>query len=203
MSASFITSSTVTGESSGKLIVISGPAGVGKDTLLARALTALPDLVKSVSMTTRPRGPGEENGRSYFFVSDDEFLRLRDAGELLEWAEVFQHFYGTPAKWVREQVVAGHNVVMNIDVQGGLQIKRKFPEALLVFVRPPGDPLITLRARLKARGRDSDAEIDVRLANAAEELQRAVDYDFQIINDDADRAAAEFVRIISEPKPLT
>lgn len=197
MSASAINSASSTRVTPGKLIVISGPAGVGKDTVLTRAMTALPNLVKSVSVTTRPPSPGEIEGRSYFFVGEDEFLRLRDADELLEWAVVHNHLYGTPAKWVREQTATGHNVVMNIDVQGGLQIKRNFPAAALVFVQPPGDPLATLRERLRARGRDSDRELEVRLSNAMEEMKCASQYDFQITNDDAERAAAEFVRIVA------
>ncbi len=185
----------------GQLIVVSGPAAVGKDSLLDRARAVLPALVKSVSMTTRPRATGEVNGVNYFFVSRDEFLRHRDADELLEWASVFDDYYGTPAAWVRAQRAAGCSVAMNIDVKGGLQVKRLAPDARLVFIMPPEPRLEVLSRRLHNRHRDSDtsAAIVKRLETAVWEMEQAPQYDRVIVNDDLDRAAAELIAVIQEP----
>lgn len=184
----------------GRLMIVSGPAAAGKDTLIARARAALPSLVKSVSMTTRPRARDEEHGVHYFFVTREEFARHREAGALLEWAPVFDDFYGTPAAWVREQLAAGRDVIMNIDVKGGLQVREQMPEARLIFVMPPEPRLETLRQRLVDRHRDSDtpAAIARRLATAEWEMTQAARYDRIIVNEEADRAAQALIEAIRE-----
>ena len=169
----------------GRLVVISGPSGSGKSTLVRRLL-ARPDLrlTVSVSATTRAPRPGEVPGRDYLFLTPGEFEEAR--GELLESAVVHDHHYGTPAGPVRRAMEQGLCVVLVIDVQGGFQVRRKVPDALLVFIQVPG--LDVLEARLRARGTDSPATIEKRLATARRELELASLYDVQVVNDDLDRA---------------
>jgi guanylate kinase len=177
----------------GRLIVISGPSGSGKSTLVRRLL-ARPDLrlEVSVSATTRPPRPGEVADRDYVFLTHDRFESIR-AG-MLESAEVHGHFYGTPREPVRRSMAAGLCVLLVIDVQGGFQIRRKVPGALLIFVQPPS--LDGLEARLRLRGTDDDATIERRLANARCELEAAKGYDVHVINDELDRAVEELASIL-------
>lgn len=183
--------------SSGRLFVISGPAGVGKDTLMARVLPQFPPLVKAITTTTRPRKQGEVQGRDYFFVTVEEFQRMIDAGQLLEWAEVHGQYYGSPKQWVQEQLAQGRSVALVIDVQGGLNVKAMFPDAVLIFIRPPrGREHAVLLERLASRGRDSDEEVQVRLKTAAWELAQADQYDYQIVNDDLEEATRQLKEII-------
>jgi guanylate kinase len=177
----------------GRLIVISGASGSGKSTLVERLL-ARPDLRlrRSISATTRKPRPGEEPGRDYRFVTTEEFERMR--GDLLEHARVHDHFYGTPAEPVRQAVAQGTCVLLVIDVQGGFQVRRKVPEALLIFIQTPS--LDVLEARLRTRGTDDDDTINRRLANAGRELEMARDYDIHVINDDLDRAVEELASIL-------
>ncbi len=137
------------------LIVISGPSGSGKGTLCSMLRQALPDLAYSVSVTTRHPRPGEQNGVDYFFISDDEFQRMIDRGEFLEWAEVYGHRYGTACSAVDSQLQAGRDVLLEIDVQGGQNVKRLFPDALLIFIEPPS--LQELDARIIHRGTEEHA----------------------------------------------
>src|SRR5688572_6671775 len=138
----------------GLLLVISGPSGVGK-TNIAREIERRMNGVFSVSVTTRPKTPKDVEGRDYYFITEKEFAVKRDAGNLLEWAEVFGKYnYGTPRQPVEEQLAAGRLVILEIDVQGGLQVKRKMPEALMLFIQPPDDE--ALLKRLRARARDNE-----------------------------------------------
>ncbi len=186
-----------TNRSSARLFVISGPAGVGKDTLVARVLPECPHLVKAITTTTRPRKEGEVHGRDYFFVSPEEFQQMIDTGQLLEWAEVHGRYYGSPKQWVQEQLAQGRSVVLVIDVQGGLNVKAMFPDAVLIFIRPPrGREREILIERIAGRGRDSDEEVQVRLKTAEWELAQADKYDYQIINEDLEEAAGELKETI-------
>ncbi|MFI5454160.1 MAG: guanylate kinase [Isosphaerales bacterium] len=177
----------------GRLIVISGPSGSGKSTLVGRLL-ARPELrlTVSVSATTRQPRPGEQAGRDYVFLTPEQFESLR--GGLLESAEVHGHFYGTPAEPVRRSMAEGICVLLVIDVQGGFQVRRRVPGALLVFVQPPS--LERLEARLRARGTDDEATIVRRRAGARRELEVATGYDVHVINDELDRAVEELASIL-------
>ena len=178
----------------GRLIVLSGPSGSGKSTLVERLL-AVPALrlKRSISATTRSPRSGETPGRDYFFVSKEEFERMR--GDLLETAEVHGNDYGTPQQPAREAMSAGYCVLLVIDVQGGLQVRKKVPGALLVFVKPPS--LSTLEARLKTRGTDDDATIKRRLSGAVRELELASAYDVHVINDDLDQTVSDLAAILT------
>jgi len=181
-------------EPGGFLLVISGPSGAGKGSLVDRLVEARPECVFSISATTRPRRSGEENGVQYQFVERDEFVRLRDAGEFLEWAEVHGQFYGTPAKFVDEHVRAGRVVLLDVDVQGGASVRRLRPGAVFVFVYPPS--IAALRERLVGRNTDTPEVVERRLANAPGELAQYRDYDYLIINDDLDSASKRLISIV-------
>jgi guanylate kinase len=181
----------------GKLVVISGPSGAGKTTLLARLLARLPQLKPSVSATTRPPRPGERDGVDYHFLTPQEFERRRAAGEFLECFEVFGrgYWYGTLRSEVSPSLAAGKSVVVEIDVQGTMAVLASHPEALTIFVRP-GDAA-ELERRLRGRGTDSEEAIARRLEVARRELERAGEYQYQVVNDDVDRAVQEIYEILS------
>jgi len=178
----------------GRLVVISGPSGSGKSTLVHRLL-ARPDLrlTRSISATTRAPRAGEVNGRDYDFLTPEEFEGVR--GELLESAVVHGHHYGTPAGPVRRATEQGLCVALVIDVQGGFQVRRKVPDALLVFIQIPS--LEVLEARLRDRGTDSPETIERRLANARRELELASQYDVQVVNDDLELAVEQLAAILT------
>lgn len=180
----------------GRLFVLSGPSGVGKDALIKAVLPLFPRLVKSVSVTTRPPGPHEEQGRSYRFVSPEEFQRLIDEGVLLEWAVVHGHQYGTPKAWVLEQLQTGRDVIVNIDVQGALAVRDKRSDAVLIFVRPPS--LAVLRERLRNRGRDDEETVARRMKAAEAEMALASRYDYQLVNDNLEQTAGELAAVIGK-----
>jgi guanylate kinase len=179
----------------GLLVVIAGPSGVGKGTVHARVRAALEDAVLSVSATTRPPRAGEVDGVDYHFVSPQRFEALIEAGALLEWATYAGHRYGTPAAPVRDAVAAGSVVVLDIEVQGALQVKVHDPGALLVFLLPPS--LAELERRLRGRGTESDDAVARRLARAREELTEAHRFDVRVVNDDLDRCVAEVLDAIA------
>jgi guanylate kinase len=173
---------------------VAGPSGAGKGTLVRRLRAREPDLWVSRSLTTRERRPEEVDGLDYDFVTRVEFARIRDAGGFLEWFEVFGDWYGTPLAPVEEHLRAGRSVVLEIDVQGALAVRAAFPEAVLVFVRPPSRA--EQRRRLIARDRDESAEIERRLAAAVAEEARAPEFDHVVVNSDADRATDELQAIL-------
>ena len=177
------------------LLVIAGPSGAGKGTIVQRLKEREPTLRWSVSWTTRAPRDGEVEGVDYHFATRAEFERLRDAGGFLEWFQVYDDMYGTPEAPVREHLAAGHSVLLEIDVQGALAVREKYPEAVLVFVLPPSRE--EQRARLERRGKDSPEQIERRLAAAADEEQQAVHFDHQVENDDVDRAVAEVAAILA------
>lgn len=175
--------------SKGRLIVLTGPSGVGKGTLLRSLLRRHPDLYLSISATTREPRPGEVNGQHYYFVSRDIFQQMIQNGELLEWAEFAGNFYGTPKRSVEEKVAEGKWVVLEIELQGARQVRESFPEAFSIFIRPPS--FSELEHRIRGRGQDSEAAIARRLARAQEEVEAAKEFDVQIVNDDFDKALSE------------
>ncbi len=180
--------------------MLAGPSGVGKGTLVRRLRERLPRLHVSVSATTRPPRPGERDGVDYRFVSEEAFSRLVEAGELLEWAEVFGHRYGTPAAPVREALAAGKDVVLEIDVQGAFQVREREPGAVLVLIEPPS--MAELERRLRERGTEGGERLAVRLATAERELAERGAFDHVVVNDDLERAVDRLVAIIEgSPTP--
>jgi guanylate kinase len=179
----------------GRLVVISGPSGSGKSTLV-RHLIARPDLrVRvSISVTTRPPRPGEVANRDYVFLTPEEFERQR--GDLLESAQVHDHYYGTPAQPARLAMAEGFCVILVIDVQGGFQVRQQVPGVLLVFVQPPS--MEVLESRLRARGTDNDATIERRLTNAWREIEMAAGYDVHVINDELEPAVERLAAILKQ-----
>jgi guanylate kinase len=175
------------------LYVVSGPSGCGKSTLIGRALRKLPQVRFSVSHTTRPKRPGEVDGREYHFVSPGTFETMVRDGRFLEWAAVHGHLYGTSRAEI-ESVPAGVDIVLDIDVQGARQIRAGSWEAVFVFVMPPVFP--ELRRRLEARGTEAPAEIATRLRNARREILAYGEFDYVVINDDLAAAAAELESIL-------
>ncbi len=178
----------------GFLIVLSGPSGAGKNSVMNAVFPTIPNLKYSVSVTTRPPRVGEVHAVNYFFVSEEEFDKMLAADLLLESATFVGYRYGTPKKYVYEQIEAGNAVIMDIDIQGAAQIKRKMPEAVLVFLLPPTPEELSRRLRL--RGSDSEEVIKRRLAKSREEVKHIVDYDYFIINDDLNKAAEQLRQII-------
>jgi guanylate kinase len=184
------------------LVIISGPSGVGKDTII-EALARRPrepDYHYVVTCTTRAPRPGEVPGVSYQFLSRREFRDLREAGELLEANEVHGNWYGTPRREVAEALAAGHDVILKIDVQGARVVKERVPDALLVFIVPPS--LEALFQRLRSRATETADELEIRQRNAAIELARQGDYDRVVVNEtgEIDRTAAEIEAIIAQEK---
>lgn len=170
----------------GKLIVLTGPSGVGKGTLLRSLLQRHPELYLSVSATTRQPRPGEIDGQHYYFVSRDKFEQMVSAGELLEWAEYAGNYYGTPRTPVERQIQLGQSVILEIEVVGARKIHHTFPTALRLFILPPS--LAELEQRLRGRGQDSEEAIARRLSRAKAEIDAADEFDVQIVNDDMDQA---------------
>ncbi len=178
--------------------MISGPSGAGKSTIVAELLKVNKDLVKSVSCTTRKRRKGEIQGKSYYFISEEEFKEKVDKGEFLEWAMVHGSFYGTPLNFIKESLAQKKNIILEIDVQGAKVIKEKVPDAVLIFVLPPS--LKELRSRLLARNTEDDASLSLRLKNALLELREVKSYDYVVVNDRLERTVEEITQIINKVK---
>lgn len=178
----------------GAILIISAPSGAGKTTICRRLLAQRKDARYSVSCTTRTPRPGERNGKAYFFLEREEFKRKISRHEFLEWAMVHEEYYGTPRRYIEETVDAGRNVLLAIDVQGALAIRRKMPSAVLVFVMPPS--IEELRSRLAAR-RDAHESVAKRLAAARAEIAAAKDYDYVVVNDDLDAAVVQIDSILT------
>ena len=178
----------------GRLFVISGPSGVGKSSLCRALLERCPDLVLSVSCTTRPPRPGEEDGVDYHFLSRADFERLVEEGAFLEWAHVHGHLYGTRRADVERAREEGRDVLLEIDWQGAKQVLARMPDALWIFIVPPS--LEELRRRLRARGQDAPEVIERRIAAARAELAHADEAHHRVVNDDFTRALEELVALV-------
>ncbi len=178
----------------GSLFMVSAPSGAGKSTLLRRVMAEDRGLIYSVSHTTRAPRAGEVDGEDYFFTDVDRFRGLVKEGAFLEWAEVHGNYYGTSAQWVRAQLEAGRDVALDIDVAGAAQIKAKMPEAIGVFILPPGYQ--ELRRRLETRGLDSAGVVARRLKNARGEIERVYEYDYALVNDDLDACCRRLRAVI-------
>ena len=178
----------------GKLIVLSAPSGAGKTTLVRRLLEREPNLRFSISFTTRPPRKTETSGEDYFFVDEAQFEAMIAAGEFLEHARVFDHWYGTSREHVRALIESGQTVLLEIDWQGARQVRRAAPHALTVFILPPSVP--ALEQRLRRRASDSDAVIARRLRDALDDMSHWDEFDFVIVNDDLDTATDELARIV-------
>lgn len=179
----------------GNLFVISGPSGAGKGTLLSKVIERIPDTWVSVSATTRNPRPGEEEGIHYYFLDKDHFLELVNHDGFLEWAKVHDNYYGTLKESVLEHMKAGEQVILEIDVQGALQVRNVIPEAHLVFIEPPS--LEELERRLRSRGTESDDVISSRMKTAEVELAQKMEYDIQVVNDDLEQAVNELTAVIN------
>ena len=177
-----------------RLFVVSGPSGAGKGTLLARVREQRPDLGLTVSATTREPRPGEVDGVSYHFLSEDEFSRRVDAGMFLEWANVHGHRYGTLRSEVDGNLSEGRSVILEIDVQGALNVRKIYPDAVLVFIEPPS--MDVLEQRLRGRGTEDEASIELRLSGARREMELAYDYDVRVVNDDLETATQDLLRAL-------
>lgn len=176
------------------LIVVSGPSGAGKTTLVDRLLELDRSIRESVSATTRAPRVDEVDGAHYFFVDRDAFEQMKES-DLVEWAEVHGELYGTPRRFLEEQLAAGHDVVLNIDIQGGFSVKKAFPAAVMVFILPPS--LEILERRLRSRGSDGAPDIERRLETAREEITASDQYDYIIVNNELQTAVSELQAIVT------
>lgn len=188
----------ITGNPNGNLIVISGPSGAGKGTIVKALLDQYASIHYSVSATTRPPREGEVNGVNYWFVSREEFLHMREHDELLEWAEVYGNFYGTPRRRVMEAINRGHDIILEIDPQGAMKVKSGFPSAVFVYIMPPSPR--ELSRRIIGRGTETQDAIRQRLNSVVTELGYIHEYDYLVINDELTEATADVAAIIRAEK---
>lgn len=178
----------------GILFVISGPSGVGKGTIKDRLLPHLSNIVMSVSATTRMPREGEIEGQDYFFLSAAEFSSMLDRGEFLEHAQVYTNMYGTPRQYVLENLQEGNDVLLEIDIQGAMQVQQSMPEGVFIFIEPPS--IEELSKRICSRGKDSEESIARRLAACEEEMEHLRYYDYSVVNDDLETAVNKVQAII-------
>lgn len=183
----------------GHLIVIAAPSGTGKTTLVSALLKAMPELKLSISHTTRPIRPGEKDGIDYYFVNDNDFKKLLDERVFLEYAKVYDYFYGTSKVWVEAELNKGSDIILEIDWQGARQIKAMFSEqSVFIYLLPPS--IETLKERLTKRAQDEQSVIDYRLAKAKEDISHYGDFDYLVVNNHLDQAVQELIAIIKSMK---
>jgi guanylate kinase len=188
------------------LIVVSAGSGAGKSTLCRGLMRRRRNLEFSISVTTRQPRPGEKDGREYFFITEAAFKAMRSRGDLVEWADVHGQFYGTPRPFLERRLAAGHDVLLDLDVQGAMSVKRLFPNAILIFITTP--TFAEMERRLRARSSEGERDIQRRLADARRELRFLPKYDYHVINDRVPQAIrrlqvileAESMRIFKHPK---
>lgn len=178
----------------GFVVVFSGPSGVGKTTVARAVLGQLEDLAFSISVTTRPRRAGEEEGVDYLFRSREEFSRMLETGELLEWTKYCGFYYGTPARPLERWLAAGTDVLLDVDARGAAQVRRSLPASVLIFLLPPDH--LELERRIVGRGAPPDNELAARLSQARIELAAARQYDYVVVNDQVERAAETVKAIV-------
>ena len=180
--------------SRGVLVVVSGFSGAGKGTIMKSLMAKYDNYALSVSATTRNPRPGEEDGREYFFRTREEFEEMIDQDQLIEYAQYVENYYGTPRTYVEEQLAAGRDVILEIEIQGARKIKKKFPDAVLVFVTAPS--MEELKERLVGRGTETQTVIRQRLARASQEAEGVEEYDYLLVNDELDLAVDRLHNII-------
>jgi guanylate kinase len=178
----------------GRLIVVSGPSGAGKSTLIKASLEAVPELAYSVSATTRGPRPGEVDGKDYIFLSREEFERWIEEDRFLEWAEYSGNLYGTPEQKVEELLDEGMSVILEIELQGARQVRRKRPDAVMVFVRAPS--LEETRRRLTGRATETEEALESRLSTAVWEVAARDEFDYEVVNEDRDKARKDIIEIM-------
>lgn len=182
----------------GILFIISAPSGSGKSTLVSQLRTLVEGLDFSISYTTRPPRGSEENGREYYFTTREEFERMVAAGDFLEWAEVFGNYYGTAVSALRHAKDLGKDLLLDIDVQGALQVMKKMPEAVSIFILPPSPQVLEMRLRNRSAAENMTSEtiIEKRLTGAKDEVKQVFDYKYALVNDVLDKAVAEMRAIV-------
>ena len=188
-------------DNQGALVVVSGFSGAGKGTLMKALLERYDNYALSISATTRGPRTGEADGREYFFKTREEFLQMIEADQLIEYAEYVNNFYGTPKDYVFSNLESGKDVLLEIEIQGALKVKEKFPDAVLIFVTPPSAE--ELRRRLLGRGTESLEKIEARLARAAQEAEYMDRYDYLLVNDNLDECVEEMHRLIQAMRART
>jgi guanylate kinase len=179
---------------SGSLFIVAAPSGAGKTSLVNALVERMSDVRLSISHTTRSKREGEVDGRDYFFVSQDEFAQMRDAGAFLESATVFDNSYGTLSETVNDQLSQGNDVILEIDWQGAQQVRKNHPECIGIFILPPSQD--TLEHRLRGRGQDNEDVIARRMRDAKSEMSHYIEFDYLVVNDDFDQALEELSAII-------
>ncbi|MDR1617081.1 MAG: guanylate kinase [Syntrophomonadaceae bacterium] len=178
----------------GILFVISGPSGVGKGTITKELFERISNIFLSVSVTTRIPRSGEIQGDNYFFVAVHEFERMVGDGELLEWARVYRNYYGTPRKFVLENLARKRDIILEIDIQGALQVKKNMPQGIFIFIAPPNTA--ELAKRIQLRGKDSEESMQTRLSAVKQELEHMQFYDYVVVNEDLELAVEKVKAII-------
>ena len=179
----------------GLLIVVSGPSGTGKGTVCKALLAAHPEIAYSVSATTRSPRDGETDGVNYYFTQKADFEKMIAKGELLEWAEVYGNYYGTPLKKIQEKLAEGQDMLLEIDTQGAMNVMKKFPEGVYIYILPPS--LVELEQRIRGRGTETEESLQRRLSAAKSEINVGCHYKYIVVNDKVETAAAKIGNIIS------
>jgi guanylate kinase len=185
----------------GLLIVVTGPSAVGKGTICNALRLETPNLHWSVSCTTRTQRPGEVHGKDYFFIDEAEFKRRIEEGELLEWAHVYNNYYGTPRQYVDDMIEAGYDMILDIDMQGARRVRELYPGSVFVFVLPPS--MEALRQRIIGRGTETDEAVRLRLEQAPQWIEEGLQYDYVIINDELHEAVRQLRSVIEAEKSRT
>ena len=178
----------------GNVFVVSAPSGAGKSTLTQRLVQTVPDLIFSISFTTRKPRPGEVDGRDYFFIDDARFDAMVREGGFVEWVQVYGQRYGTGREWLGGVLATGLDVLLDIETTGALNLRRAIPDARMIFILPPS--AASLEQRLRSRGKDSDEQIRIRLEHARHELELYHAYDYLVLNDDLELAYRQFESIV-------
>lgn len=185
----------IAGDNQGLLIVLSGPSGVGKGTVCSALRQNMPQLIYSISATTRKPRDGEVDGVNYFFKTREQFEHMIHHGQLLEWAEYARNYYGTPAQFVKETLAQGKDIILEIEVQGALKVKQNFPEAVFIFLMPPS--LSELKDRIVKRGTETEESIQHRMEISSQEMKLMEHYDYAVVNDTIDSACHRIKSIIT------